>query len=385
MKRRGPSVFVFFLGLVLSARSSDSQPVTSVQLMAWLTAGISSSRLARIVHERGIAATPGKEQIRQLESAGADANLVRTLKSLRPAIETQSPNSGVAVFDIPEPVVKAAVDARDQHFHEAEIALRKALADDPQNAALHFALGAMLRQQEEWDDAFDELKISARLMPDLPENHSSMAYIFYRLDDGPNAIAEARTALSMDPQNAEAYQFLALALYSNEQYAAAVNAFIESLARDEHNADTYYDLGITLHAAGNLAGAIDAYGQAIRLNRSFWQAHSNMALVLHEQNKLDEAITEYKRSQTVGAPRRRCSQQSRQYLLRQRRLRCRDGRIERTLPPASGVDAGAYLHGSRLPGKARLRERSQRIATVSPAESNRGVGAPHARRSHADG
>ena len=28
---------------------------------------------------------------------------------------------------------------------------------DPQNAALHFALAAMLRQQERWDDAFDEI------------------------------------------------------------------------------------------------------------------------------------------------------------------------------------------------------------------------------------
>ena len=103
-------------------------------------------------------------------------------------------------------------------------------------------------------------------MPDLPENHSSLAYIFYRLDDGPNAIAEARTALSMDPQNAEAYQFLGLALYSNGQYAAAVHAFDESLARDAANADTYYDLGITLHAAGNQTAAITAYRQAIRLN-----------------------------------------------------------------------------------------------------------------------
>ena len=90
----------------------------------------------------------------------------------------------------------------------------------------------MLLRQERWDDAFDEITLAAQLMPDLPENHSSLAYIFYRLDDGPNAIAEARTALSMDPQNAEAYQFLGLALYSNGQYGAAVHAFDESLARD---------------------------------------------------------------------------------------------------------------------------------------------------------
>ena len=73
VKRKGLSVFLFLLGVALAAHSSESQPVNSTQLMAWLTAGVPSSRLVRIVQERGIASVPGKEQIRQLESAGADA------------------------------------------------------------------------------------------------------------------------------------------------------------------------------------------------------------------------------------------------------------------------------------------------------------------------
>ena len=57
----------------------------------------------------------------------------------------------------PQSLVQAAADARAQRFHEAELALRQALSSDPENAALHFALGTMLRQQERWDDAFDEI------------------------------------------------------------------------------------------------------------------------------------------------------------------------------------------------------------------------------------
>jgi superkiller protein 3 len=306
VKRKGLSVFLFLLGAVLAAHSSESQPVNSAQLMAWLTAGVPSSRLVRIVQERGIASVPGKEQIRQLEAAGADPTLVRTLTktNLKPSAAKSSlsegPTSGITISEIPAVLVQAAADARNQRFHEAELALRQALSSDPENAALHFALGTMLRQQELWDDAFDEITQSAQLMPDFPEDHSSLAYIFYRLDDGPNAIAEARTALSMDPQNAEAYQFLGLALYSNGQYGAAVHAFAESLARDANNVDTYYDLGITFHADGNLPAAINAYRQAIHLNRVFWQAHSNLALILHEQSKLNEAIAEYREAKRLA-------------------------------------------------------------------------------------
>ena len=209
MKRKGLSVFLFLLGVALAAHSSETTPVNSVQLMAWLTAGVPSNRLVRIIQERGIANVPDKDAIRQLEAAGADANLSRTLRSLKPSAGADSRISGTTISgpttsEIPAVLIQAATDARAQHFHEAELALRQALSSDPQNAALHFALGGMLRQQERWDDAFDEITLAAQLMPDFPENHSSLAYIFYRLDDGPNAIAEARTALSMDPQNAEA-------------------------------------------------------------------------------------------------------------------------------------------------------------------------------------
>jgi len=310
VKRKGLSVFLFVLGVALAAHSSESQPVNSAQLMAWLTAGVPSGRLVRIIQQRGIVDVPGKEQIRQLQAAGADPNLVRTLTNWKSSaaansVFSQNKSSGdraseSKVSEIPAVLVQAAAAARGQRFHQAELSLRQALSSDPQNAALHFALGAMLRQQERWDDAIDEITLSARLMPDFPENHSALAYIFYLVDDASDSIAEARTALSMDPQNAEAYQFLGLGLFSNGQYGAAEHAFDESLARDSANPDTYYDLGITLHADGNSPAAIAAYRQAIHLKYSFWQAHSNLALILHEQGKLDEAIAEYQEAKRLA-------------------------------------------------------------------------------------
>ena len=301
MKRKGMSVLLFLLGVALAAHSSESQPVNSAQLMAWLMAGVPSSRLVLIVEQRGIASVPSKGQIRQLEAAGADVALVRRLTKiyLKPSATARS-SQGIMPSGIPAVLVQASADARAQRFHEASLALRQALSSDPQNASLHFALGAMLRQQGRFDDAFDEITLSAQLMPDLPENHSALAYLFYLLDDGPNAIAEARTALSMDPRNAEAYQFLGLALYSNGQYRAAVHAFTEALARDADNVDSYYDLGITLHADGNVPAAIAAYRHALHLDSAFWQAHSNLALILHEQNKLDEAVAEYREAKRLA-------------------------------------------------------------------------------------
>jgi tetratricopeptide (TPR) repeat protein len=277
VKRKGLSILLF-LGVSIVATCSESQPVSSAQLMAWLTAGVPCNRLVRLVQERGMATALGKEQLRQFESAGADAKLIHVLTNVKLTASAAS-SIAASTSEIPAALVRAALDAHAGHFHEAEQSLREALKSDPQNGSLHFALGAMLRQQERWDDAFDEVAAAAQAMPDLPENHSSFAYIFYRLDDGANSIAEAR---------------------STGQYPAAVHAYMESLARDENNPDTYYDLGIALHAGGNITAAISAYRRAIQLKPAFWQAHSNLALIFHEKNQFDEAIGEYREAKRLA-------------------------------------------------------------------------------------
>ena len=188
------------------SQGAPIQPLTTTELVAWLTAGVSGTRLARMVGERGLATLPTNRELRQVESARAGKELMRVLSSGN----VQSAQIGPG---IPAGLVRANAAARAQKFHDAETELRAVVAANPNNSALHFALGTMLRQQEQYDDAYDELVAALKLMPDLAENHSALSYLFYRLDDGPNAIAEARTALSIDPKNSEAYQFLGLSHY----------------------------------------------------------------------------------------------------------------------------------------------------------------------------
>src|SRR5262249_21064618 len=151
----------FLLGIVaVGATATDTKPVALAQLTAWLTAGVPSSRLARLAQERGIASAASKEELRQLESAGADKHLIQAVSTAK-----ATSSAGVAK-PVPSPLLKAAVAAHEQRYHDAERQLREALNSDPQNASLHFALGAMLRQQEHFEEAFDEITEAARLMPD---------------------------------------------------------------------------------------------------------------------------------------------------------------------------------------------------------------------------
>ena len=218
-------------------------------------------------------------------------------------------------------------------------------------------------------------------MPDLSDNHAALAYLFYRLDDGPNAIAEARTALSLDPNNADAYQYLGLGLYSNYQYRAAVHAYAESLGRDPNNADTYYDMGIALHADGNMPGAIVAYQRAIRLRPEFWEAHSNLGLILHEQGNLDQAVTEYREAKRIAPSGSFRPEQSWQHVLRSGQLPPGNRGVAVAVQQASGVAAGTCLPGQRLHGAEELRRRGRAIAPGTAPESDGIDRAPHSRPS----
>ena len=290
---RAALILLRFILAATVAYSAENQPVSTTQLAAWLTAGVAQKRLAGLVEEHGLATLPTKAELRELEAIGAGKELIHALSSGK----AESAQTGAP---IPEALSKAAVAAHRKNWHEAEIELRGLLSGGAENSALHLALGTTLRQQEQWDAAFDELAEATRLMPELPENHNALSYLFYRIDDGPNAIAEARTALSLDPKNAEGYQFLGLGHYSVGQYGAAVHAYAESLVRDPENVDTYYDMGIALHAAGNLPGAVAAYQHAIRLRPAFWEAHSNLGLILHEQADLAHAVAEYREAKRLA-------------------------------------------------------------------------------------
>src|SRR5262249_40937700 len=150
---------------------SATKSVDGTQLMAWRAGGISNRRLGRLVERCGINFAATEEYKKALRAAGADKELIHTLQRLSADGKGSQPTWPVSL-------AKAAELANRQRYAEAEHELRDLLRSEPQNAALHFALGHALRQQEEWDEAFDEFSESEHLMPGLADTHARLAYLF---------------------------------------------------------------------------------------------------------------------------------------------------------------------------------------------------------------
>jgi tetratricopeptide (TPR) repeat protein len=285
--------FLTFLVVVLFAHTgfADSrETLTCADTVSLLIGGISNQRISELARKQGTSFRIEQAQQKSILAAGADTALIQSLRTHHSA--TTDSKCSAAMWE-------AGGSAHRANYPHAEEIVRKLVDNNPQNAAIHLALGYIRQQQGDWNEAFDEYSTSKKLMPGLPEIHNRLAYVFYQSNDSNNAIAEARTALSIDPRNAEAHRMLGLGLYINDQYGIALNAFREALSREPDNADTHYDMAMTLNDKGDPQAAAE-YRLAIKLRPAFWQAHNNLGILLHDAGELGEAIAEYQRAKQLA-------------------------------------------------------------------------------------
>src|SRR2546422_11329336 len=104
-----PVVF-FAIAALTAAHAIDTKSVDVTQIVAWSAAGVSSGRLMRLAGERGLKRTAGKEQLRQLEGAGADPKLIHALAKAK-----------AGGSELPATLVQALSSAHARQYHQAEL------------------------------------------------------------------------------------------------------------------------------------------------------------------------------------------------------------------------------------------------------------------------
>ncbi len=280
--RTAVSAFLLFVALCSAvAETSLVNPVTCSELLTLLASGVPNQRIARIVSARkiGFAYTPATMMV--LSRAGMSTNLSNLVQGLASGSHVGA-DEGCSTS-----LTEIASSSHAQDFSSAEDLTGKLLRRHPENPALHLALGYLLRQQNNLDEAFDAYSDAKELDPGNPEIHNGLAHIFFASSDAEGTIGEARTALSIDPQNAEAHGLLGLGLFLDEKYDAAMNAFEEALTRDPKDAEAYFGIGLTQRALGQLSSAARAFHRSIQLDPDSGDAQRELELVLIDLDRKD--------------------------------------------------------------------------------------------------
>jgi len=178
---------------------------------------------------------------------------------------------------------------RQGRLQEAQDALGKTLAVNPENALARNLLGLCATQSGDAPRAEIEFREAIRLEPLLPEPHNNLANLLTGKHEYPEAEFEFRRAIALNPQYADAHHGLGLLLIVTGR-ADAAGAELEAAAVEAPgNAQIWVDLGDLRSAGDRTQDAVEAYGRALALSPSQPEANLALGVILVKQGRVDEA------------------------------------------------------------------------------------------------
>jgi len=136
----------------------------------------------------------------------------------------------------------ANIYMRGRHFVEAEEYLRKLVAAQPENAAVHVQLGRALAAEGKNDAAVAELEAGVKLAPADSSAQRDLADVY--LATGKNAQAEAayRTLLAGHANDAQLHRSFGQALLREKKFSDAQKEFLTAVKLSPDFGEAYGDL-----------------------------------------------------------------------------------------------------------------------------------------------
>jgi Flp pilus assembly protein TadD len=176
-------------------------------------------------------------------------------------------------------------------------------ADSGERARVLLAHGQTLLGRGEMVAAAIALRQALALDPDLTAARSALGLALYGAGDTEAAVDELRAALARDPADVSARVALGAALIARQDWTRARAELEEVIRRQPEHAQAYYGLGLVRYAQRDLGGAADAYRRALSIEPNHHDARYNLALVLKLAGLEEDATREFVTAAEAGVGR----------------------------------------------------------------------------------
>jgi tetratricopeptide (TPR) repeat protein/4-amino-4-deoxy-L-arabinose transferase-like glycosyltransferase len=203
--------------------------------------------------------------------------------------------------------------SRDGQTVEAELAYRRAIADDPAYADPHVNLAHLLAEAGRYEEARASLEQAIRLSPGYALAWYNLGVVQESLGDGNAARAAYEQAVALDPGYADAQLRLGLLLErsgdmapADQAFRRAADVYLELERITPSRSRTLYDQGLrermaaALRGAGRAAGrtqdwavAAGLFEDALDLVPDSAEGHYGLAYALDRLGQWARAVAEY--------------------------------------------------------------------------------------------
>ena len=175
--------------------------------------------------------------------------------------------------------------------------------DAGERARALLAHGQTLLGRGEMVGAAIALRQALALDPELTAARSALGLALYGAGDTEAAVDELRATLVRDPADVGARAGLATALIARQDWARARAELEEVIRRQPEHAQAHYGLGLVRYAQRDLGGAAEAYRRALSIEPNHHDARYNLALVLKLAGLETDATREFVTAAEAGVGR----------------------------------------------------------------------------------
>ena len=137
----------------------------------------------------------------------------------------------------------------------ADEALKEANRLEPEKPLTLIALGLVLNNRKQFDEAKTSLVRSVELQPDSIEAMAALAEAHAGLREFDRATVLSRRVLERTPANATANLVMGMILMEQKDYAGARDALLKAAAADPDSPKAFYQLSLAVARLGDEAGA----------------------------------------------------------------------------------------------------------------------------------
>jgi len=134
-----------------------------------------------------------------------------------------------------------------------------ALAFYPDDATIHFRLGAALAEKGRVDEAISHFSAVLQLKPDYPELHFKIGTLFLAQGETGKAIFYLSKAIGRDSRHAHARNNMGVALMKQGDIDGAISCFQKALEIQPDHVDARFNLGMAMLSRQDYAAALRAF------------------------------------------------------------------------------------------------------------------------------
>lgn len=231
--------------------------------------------------------TPAEQAAAALEQQGKTAEAEEAWK----AVSRAQPTNPLAFAHL------GLVEARQEHYAQAIVSYRRAMALDPKLPGLHLNLGLAYFKNGQYKES---IAIFTPLLQaqsaDSPEKYRLtvlMGMSHYGLGEFAAAVPFLKQASASDPQNLNLLLTLAHSCLLSNQYPCVLDAFHQLVALNANSAEADMLVGEALDEMKDTVGATREFRAAVEANPKEPNVHFGLGYLLWTQGQTQEAAQQF--------------------------------------------------------------------------------------------